>query len=240
MRNLLLDKITNLQNICKEISKLKSQLIPEQPHYAHDALFFRNDEITTLLLNNTTEFKIHLVTGQFLYHYGEEGIFIDLVNENVREKLKGVASRHNLKLSKPVNNFENLNLNNLSDYLKFASKANRSLELFRMKLRGNFTQVHLWPHGFDFSVEWFPNNDTEQVGVGISPGESEYLLPYLYVNPYPFKKNLAYDLLPFGVWHIRDNWKGIKVEWEDLENKSELEIADNIYELFLIAFANFN
>ena len=69
MRNLLLDKITNLQNICKEISKLKSQLIPEQPHYAHDALFFRSDEITTLLLNNTTEIKIHLVTGQFLYHY---------------------------------------------------------------------------------------------------------------------------------------------------------------------------
>ena len=63
----------------------------------------------------------------------------------------------------------NLNPEDLSDYLAFATKANRSLELFRMKLIGHFTQVHLWPDGFDFSVEWFTKKNNEQIGVGISP-----------------------------------------------------------------------
>ncbi len=46
---------------------LKHERIGELPHYGHDALFFQNDEITTWELNNKTEVKIHLITGQFLY-----------------------------------------------------------------------------------------------------------------------------------------------------------------------------
>lgn len=37
----LLDKITELRTVCKIISQLKSQLIEELPHYAHDALFLQ-------------------------------------------------------------------------------------------------------------------------------------------------------------------------------------------------------
>ena len=61
----LRDKIKDLQNVCKIVSKLKSQIIGKLPHYAHDALFLKNDDITTGLLNNTTEIKINLVTGIF-------------------------------------------------------------------------------------------------------------------------------------------------------------------------------
>ncbi|HEX2305333.1 MAG TPA: hypothetical protein VHH33_03505 [Nitrososphaeraceae archaeon] len=60
----ILDKIKELQKVCKIVSKLKSQLIEELPHYGHNALFLKNDEITTGLLNNMSEIKIHLLTGQ--------------------------------------------------------------------------------------------------------------------------------------------------------------------------------
>jgi hypothetical protein len=59
----LLEKIRGLQNVCKLVSNLKSQLIEELPHYGHNALFLKNDEITTGLLNNVTEIKIHLITA---------------------------------------------------------------------------------------------------------------------------------------------------------------------------------
>ena len=43
-----------------------------------------------------------------------------------------------------------------------------------MKLREHLTHVHLWPDGFDFSLEWFTDKRDQQIGIGISPGENQY------------------------------------------------------------------
>jgi hypothetical protein len=79
----------------------------------------------------------------------------------------------------------------LFQYLEFPKKANKCLELFRMKLSDRFTQVHLWPNCFDLSVEWFTMKNNEQIGVGISTGDDGYESPYLYVNPYPFEEKMV-------------------------------------------------
>lgn len=235
---LLLDKIRDLQNICKTVSNLKSQLIEELPHYAHDALFLKNDEITTGLLNNMTEIKVHLVTGQLLYFHNEQGHFVDLFHDNISEQLEAIVTKYGLDMPGITTRLINLCAEDLSYYLAFARKANGSLELFRMRLREHFTQVHLWTHGFDFSVEWFTGKNDEQIGIGISPGHDQYGSPYLYVNPYPFDKRVTKEILPAGIWHT-DSWKGIKVEWKELENKQEQEISTQIYDLFGIAKRNF-
>jgi hypothetical protein len=86
----------------------------------------------------------------------------------------------------------------LFQYLEFAKKANKCLELFRMKLSDRFTQVHLWPNCFDLSVEWFTMKNNEQIGVGISPGDDDYESPYLYVNPYPFDEKMVDRSLAIG------------------------------------------
>lgn len=126
----------------------------------------------------------------------------------------------------------------LFEYIAFAKKVNNSLELFRMKLRDHFTQVQLWPDGFDFSVESFMKKNNEQIGVGVSPGDEIYESPYLYVNPYPFNENIVDQSLPIGKWHT-SGWNRIKVEWRELENKIEQEIASEIYDLYTIALRNF-
>ena len=233
----LLDKIRDLQNVCKIVSKLKSQLIEELPHYGHDALFLKNDEITTGLLNNKTEIKINLVTAELLYFDNEQGYLVELTRDEIIERLQDIVTRYGLNMSRTPS-LTNLNIEDLSDYLVFATKANRSLELFRMKLIGHFTQVHLWPDGFDFSIEWFTNKNDEQIGVGISPGDGQYESPYLYVNPYPFNEMMVNESLFTGRWHIV-GWKGIKVEWKDLERKPEQQISGEIYDLFLVAQRNF-
>jgi hypothetical protein len=234
---LLLDKIKELQNVCKMVSKLKSQLIEQLPHYAHDALFLNNDEITSGLLNNMTEIKIHLVTGQLLYFHNEQAYFIDLTHDNSIQRLEEIVTRYHLNIPQ-MTHLPNLHAEDLSYYLAFAKKAQRSLELFRMKLRGRFTQVHLWPDGFDFSLEWFTKKNNEQIGVGISPGDDQYGSPYLYVNPYPFNEKIVEQALFTGQWHT-SSWKGIKVEWNELENNIEQEISAQIYDLYLVAERNF-
>jgi hypothetical protein len=236
-RLLLLDKIKDLQNVCKIVSKLKSQLIEQLPHYGHDALFLKNDEITTGLLNNITEIKINLVTAELLYFHNEQEYRVELTRDEIIERLQDIVTGYGLKIPRTTR-LTNLNTEDLADYLAFATKANRSLELFRMKLIGHFTQVHLWPDGFDFSVEWFPKNNDEQIGVGISPGDDQYESPYLYVNPYPFNEMMVNEPLFIGRWHTV-GWKGIKVEWKDLEKKPEQQISGHIYDLFSVAQRNF-
>lgn len=95
-----LESISGLQTVCKIISQIKSQLIEELPHYGHDALFFQNDEITTGLLNNKTEVKIHLLTGELLYFHNEIGHFVDLTCDGFYERFESIVTKYGLKYAK--------------------------------------------------------------------------------------------------------------------------------------------
>ena len=229
-------EIKQLQNVCKVIGELKSQLIEELPHYGHQGLFFQNDEITTGQMNNKSEIKIHMLTGQLLFFHNEEGHYIDLIKDKISEKLLSLVEKYQIKM--PDIQLENVDHSQLSAFYDYAIKAKRTIELFRMKLDGKFTLVHLWPHHFDFSVEWFTGKKDEQIGTGISPGDEQYQEPYLYMNPYPFNPKVTQNNLPVGTWHT-SSWKGIKVEREDLAKYPQNEASDLLHQLFLIAKKNF-
>ena len=226
----------NLHQVCMTIGEIKQQLVEELPNFGHHGLFFQNDEITTGLLNNKTEIKINLLTGQLLYFDNEKGSFIDLKKDDILEKLKTVTSNQNLKIS--TESLNNTTDQELSEYHDFAKKATQILELFRMNLRDNFTLIHLWPHHFDFSLEWFTGNKDEQIGTGISPGDEQNSNPYLYMNPWPFNEKITNESLPIGKWNT-DGWNGIKVEWGELEQISPKDAARKITGLFLIAKKSF-
>lgn len=230
-------KIEHLHNVCLAIGELKQQIIEELPHYGHHAMYFQNDDITTGLLNNKTEIKINLLTKKLLYFHNEKGYFIDLISDDISTKLKEIALRHNLKYSDAT--LENIPQAQFSQFKEFAATAARILELFRMTLLGNFTLVHLWPHHFDLSVEWFTGNEDEQIGTGISPGDEQYLFPYLYMNPWPFNNKVTENELPIGKWHT-SGWNGIKVELDELTQYTFQDAAKKLSELFSIAKKNFN
>ena len=195
------------------ISELKSQLIEELPHFGHQSLFFENDEITTGQLNNKTEIKINLLTGQLLYFHNEEGHLIDITKTTFQEEFSKIVTKFNLKM--PEIQLEAVGHSQLSEYYSYAVIAKRTIEHFRMTLEGNYTLVHLWPHHFDFSVEWFTGKKDEQIGTGISPGDEQYSEPYLYMSPYPFNPKVTENNLPIGKWHT-SSWNGIKVDRNDL------------------------
>jgi len=230
-------RFENIHPICMIMGELKQQLIEELPHFGHHGLFFQNDEITTGQLNNKTEIKINLQTGQLLYFHNEIGYFIDLKNDDILEKLKEITSKQNLKLS--AEPLTNVSEKELQSYHDFAVNAKQILELFRMNLRGSFSLVHLWPHHFDFSLEWFTENKDEQIGIGISPGDETYSFPYLYMNPWPFSEKITENSLSIGKWHTTQ-WNGIKVEWDELMQFTPKESAEKLCELFFIARKSFH
>lgn len=235
-------QIENLQKLCKAIVELKEQFVDELPHLGHTGLFFHSDEITTGLMHNKVEIKINLLTGKLNYYNNEDNQIIDITSDGkIFEKLQAIGEELNARL--PTKDFPETQIDKVSEeefsaFHKFAAKANKSLELFRTRLSGKFTLVHLWPHHFDFSVQWFTGNKDEQIETGISPGDEQYPEPYIYMNPWPFNEKVTEKRLPIGIWHT-ENWKGIKVEWKDLEKLSEQKIEEKICELFEVAKKNF-
>lgn len=230
MKNIVINEtVIQLRKICRLIANVKAQQIPYLPHYGHESLFFQNNGITTGLINNNKEIKIDLFNGLLLYYDNESTQIIDLTDKNIYLKFRQLFS-HPLEMLQ-IDNLERLKLEDLEDYFGFISKTNLSLEVFRSKLKGNFTLVHLWPDGFDLSVEWFTGIEDQQIGIGISPGDKDFSNAYLYVNPYPFNKGFLKEKLPIGIWNT-SKWNGIKVEWYDLEKLYVKDISNIIYDLF--------
>ena len=231
-----IQNIKPLHKLCLSISEIKQQLIEELPHYGNQALYFNNDEITTGLLNNKVEIKIHLPSGQLLYHNDEQGIFVDLYTDDISKRLGDIAQSFNITI--PEEKLENLNFEKLSSFHEYAIPAKRILENFRMTLRNNFTQIHLWPHHFDFSVEWYSGIEGQQIGTGISPGDEHYSEPYLYMNPFPFNEKVLEQNLPLGTWNTED-WKGVKIEWKDILKYPSQNASIKLREVFDIVKMNF-
>jgi len=229
-------KVSSLQRICIGVGRIKEELIEELPHHGHRALYFSNDEITTGILNNKTEIKIHLATGKLLYFDNEAGHYVDLLNDDVGGKLQSILSKAGVGIE--LERLENPAQEDLDTYRFFASHAKKILETVRMGLEGRFTQVHLWPHHFDFSVEWFAGDSGGQVGIGVSPGDEKHPMPYLYVNPWPFDEKVLEQRLPLGAWHTEE-WKGIRVEWSEIVQYHPQEAASRVTDLFHIARRGF-
>jgi hypothetical protein len=226
-----------LQTLSIEISKIKEQIITELPHYGHQSLFYNNHEITTGLLNNKIEIKINLITGQLQWYNDETVHYIDLFTDDIEKSLNEITQKYDLKGSETK--LENVDYAKLKWFDEYAMDAKNILELFRMKLRDKLTLIHLWPHHFDFSVEWFTGNPDEQIGTGISPGDETSSEPYLYMNPYPFHDKVLEQKLPLGTWNT-EGWKGVKIELKDLLKYPSENAANKLHEVFLVVKTNFD
>jgi len=211
-------------------------MIEELPHYGSEALYFKNDEITTGLLDNKIEIKINLRANKLQYFNNERGSSIDLNTGNASQQLQQITSDHDLK--SPKITVDKVHQNQSSLFLNYAIDAIRILELFRMELQGKFTLVHLWPDHFDFSVEWFTQNKDEQIGTGISPGDENNSEPYLYMNPYPFNDKVLEQSLPLGKWNTK-GWKGVKIELSELLKYTPTNASEKLSKIFEIVKKNF-
>lgn len=75
--------------------------------------------------------------------------------------------------------------------------------------------ILLWPHHFDLATLITLAGEGESaktVGVGLSPGDSGWPLPYFYVNAWPTPKDPELPALPSGgVWNT-EGWFGAVLE----------------------------
>ncbi len=90
-----------------------------------------------------------------------------------------------------------------------------------------------WPHHFDIAtLTYLEEGDPETVrsiGVGLSPGDSAYRLPYFYVNPWPTNTlgDLP-DLQSLGRWHT-EGFISIVLTSDDLQAADDQALAVTNY-----------
>jgi hypothetical protein len=113
------------------------------------------------------------------------------------------------------------------------SQIDAALKRFRGELRGETTDVQLWPHGFDLAMLWFsgrlvpgadpnvPRDADEQMNFGFSTGDAGLPEPYFYVTAYPLPAALPGTPLPDGVvWH-NQGWQGAVLRYAALAGATD-------------------
>lgn len=71
------------------------------------------------------------------------------------------------------------------------------------------SEIRCWPHHFDIAfvvpVERGAGAEAGSIGVGMTPGDDSYAVPYWYVTPYPYPEPPPQpDLAGGGVWQVED------------------------------------
>lgn len=107
--------------------------------------------------------------------------------------------------------FEDINKKALIELENYYSNAN--LVLNKIKGKFNSSEILCWPHHFDIATSFTErgNSSREQsnsIGIGMSPGDESYNQPYFYVSPWPYPEKK--EMLPApgtGKWHT-ENWFG--------------------------------
>ncbi|MCG8423260.1 MAG: hypothetical protein MJE77_35610 [Proteobacteria bacterium] len=92
----------------------------------------------------------------------------------------------------------------LEELGRWFANADRVLRSLRQQ-NSNASPVACWPHHFDIAtlIVLDPGEDAEKarsIGVGLSPGDSTYDEPYLYVNHWPIVAESERPALKVGQW----------------------------------------
>jgi len=75
------------------------------------------------------------------------------------------------------------------------------------------SEVRTWPHHFDMATlitieEANGPQEVRSIGVGLSPGDSDYDEPYFYATPWPYPEHVTLSpLAGRGLWHMT-GWTG--------------------------------
>lgn len=132
---------------------------------------------------------------------------------------------------------------NFKELAKYWSNAHLLLCEF-VHRTPNASAVRCWPHHFDIAtlvtVEEHPLPEkTKSIGVGLSPGDGSYPLPYFYVTPWPYPdaRSLSQeDLVGGGKWHSK-GWVGAVLTADKIvAQRSPGTQIDKVYGFITSAF----
>jgi len=115
----------------------------------------------------------------------------------------------------------------------YFTNANSVLHALNSTIPGT-SKVRCWPHHFDIATlitidEDKSAEEARSIGIGLSPGDGGYDMPYFYISPWPtpdVQKTKLPDL-PAGKWHT-EGWTGARLLASEFSsNREQAKIISN-------------
>lgn len=104
---------------------------------------------------------------------------------------------------------------------------------------GTKTGIYLWPEHFDNAFIWYSgrkvNGSDEQIGIGVSNGDDEILLSYIYMNPWPVPLDIDKIELAEGTYFHSQGWTGFVLPYDQVQGKNGYEQQKELINNFFIS-----
>jgi hypothetical protein len=86
---------------------------------------------------------------------------------------------------------------------------------------GLVSPILLYPHHFDLSLVWFPQNDEQQLAIGFSSGDETIIEPYIYLTAYPEPTGFTKLTLPRGAYWQPSGFSGAILPYSALSASAD-------------------
>ncbi|MEL7537115.1 MAG: hypothetical protein AAFZ58_08455 [Pseudomonadota bacterium] len=218
-----------VHDACQPLTRAARANLPAKPDDSHAAFHWSTQHdglLRTEPMSRTTALAFDFDPARYVVLVDDEPhatlLLADVDHAGAEAWLDDVLVRRGMK---PANVAEMpYTLPFSPDWSQFQSLAPRVAELGRAyaAINGALTDfietlpalqpgpspVTLWPHHFDMAtLVQLVHGDAEtapSIGVGFSPGDDNYAMPYLYCSPYPQPGDEArHDPPPGWQWHTQ-------------------------------------
>lgn len=212
-----------LREISLILSSLQRVFLPKDAHDWHYGLEVNLRGLVTqpfMVSGQQTQASLDLVRqkvrlGGSAWRLGEYTA-PEILN-NVRVWLESHSLKAELvkpKFATDVIHFDSHQVRLYADSLWWMDEQFRWL---KTTLDDGFTSpILFYPHHFDLSLVWFPNNDDKQLAIGFSYGDETIEEPYLYITAYPELPAFTKLTLPKPAYYQTTGFSGAILSYAKL------------------------
>ena len=238
----------SLHQAARAIGSIKVAVSPKQPNSTQYSLSPTRYGLKTNQLS-IGEIQLHYAEAMVKIKQSDGSIaeiplaghhqvsFTDTVLEKLAEAGHKVEpNREILPHTTPFN----IDPNTAAAFLDLHDRMYTVLARFRAKLGGCLNAVLVWPHHFDMAFLWFKEGCDEHkdphIGIGFAPFSDNISRPYFYFYAWPMDEDFAPPALPKPAYWESTDYKGIRVDYDDLLNYKDSAIEDMLLDLFVALF----
>jgi hypothetical protein len=174
---------------------------------------------------NLKKLRIDIINPNILYTIDLEENSV----QSIRNELIKILSELRIEFDGSRINFESedkIELERVSSepFLTQLVNYNGLLEEFWKSVgEGTKTGIKLWPHHFDNAFIWYSgkkiNGAEQQIGIGVSNGDYELSLPYIYMVPWPVPGDINGIKLIRGKTLRTEGWTGVLLPYKAVEKE---------------------
>lgn len=231
------DTRASLQWAAQVLSAVRKAVTPPLPNALRLSLHVVPQGLTTGALSFGGELLLDFTQQAIIYQQpGEAPISVPLVGSSqaalagtVLSLLEGEGHVIEIDRTSVSNQAPfTIDAQTASDYAAALYRIFTAFARFRARLFGQQSPVVVWPHGFDLSTIWYAGAGADEhndphINFGFSPGSPGFDRPYFYSYAYPLPEGFYELSLPPLVRPVRDPWKGLAVQYDDLRNSPDPE-----------------